>query len=309
MVVDCRSVYSLSGTILDLKREADTTMKFSAITGVVMDMDGVLWRGDMPLPGLEDLFLWLREANLPFVLATNNSSRTPENYVEKLARMGVPDVPARNIVTSATATAAYLRANYPAETRIHVFGMDGLRQILQSAGLHLATPDGDPPDVVVAGIDFELSYEALKQAALAIRAGAEFIGTNPDKTFPTPEGLVPGAGSMLAALETATDKTPVVIGKPETPMFETALEIIGTDAENTLMIGDRLGTDILGGKNAGMKTALLFTGVTTPDELTEDADTVWPDVAYEGLPDLVRAWAGDEWYLAAKKAKRQQAGN
>ena len=282
-------------------------MKFSTITGVVMDMDGVLWRGDTPLPGLDELFQWLNEGNIPYALATNNSSRTPENYVDKLARMGVPDVPARCIVTSATATAAYLRAHYPAGTRIHVFGMDGLRQILQSAGLQLATPEGQPPEVVVAGIDFELSYEALKQAALAIRAGADFIGTNPDKTFPTPEGLVPGAGSMIVALETATDKTATVIGKPETPMFETALEIIGTAAENTLMIGDRLGTDILGGKQAGMKTALLFTGVTSPDDLIRDPDTVWPDVAYEGLPDLVRAWAGDAWYQATMKAKRQQA--
>jgi 4-nitrophenyl phosphatase len=284
-------------------------MRFSTITGVVMDMDGVLWRGETPLPGLDDLFQWLNERDIPYALATNNSSRTPENYVDKLARMGIADVPARCIVTSATATAAYLRAHYPDGIRVHVFGMDGLRQMLQSAGLQLTAPGGEPAEVVVAGIDFDLTYEALKQAALAIRAGADFIGTNPDKTFPTPDGLIPGTGSMLAALETATDRTPTIIGKPETPMFEAALAITGTRAENTLMIGDRLGTDILGGKQAGMKTALLFTGVTTPDDLIRDADTVWPDVAYEGLPDLVRAWAGDDWYQATMKAKRQKARN
>ena len=283
-------------------------MKFSEITGVVMDMDGVLWRGDTPLPGLDVLFQWLTESETPFVLATNNSSRTQADYVVKLTKLGIANVPERNIVTSATATAAYIKSHYPADTRIHVFGMVGLRRILNSAGLTLVDYDGqiDPPDIVVAGIDFELTYDALKWTALAIRAGAEYIGTNPDKTFPSMEGLVPGAGSMLAALEAATDQQPTVIGKPGMPMFETALDVLGTSAENTLMIGDRLGTDILGGKNAGMQTALLFTGVTTPDDLTQDADTVWPDVAYEGLPELVRAWAGDDWYMAAMKAKRKK---
>jgi 4-nitrophenyl phosphatase len=283
-------------------------MKFSEITGVVMDMDGVLWRGETPLPGLDVLFQWLDESELPFVLATNNSSRTQANYVIKLAKMGIANVPERNIVTSGTATAAYIKARYPAESRIHVFGMDGLRRILTDAGLTLVKYDGqiDPPDVVVAGIDFEVTYEALKWAALAIRAGATYIGTNPDKTYPSAEGLVPGTGSLLAALAAATDQKPTIMGKPAAPMFEAALAVLGTPAENTLMIGDRLGTDILGGKNAGMNTALVFTGVTAPGDLTQDAETVWPDVAYEGLPELVRAWAGDDWYMAAMKAKRKK---
>jgi 4-nitrophenyl phosphatase len=280
-------------------------MKYQDIAGIVMDMDGVLWRGDEPLPGLVEMFEWLHEADVPYVLATNNSSKTPANYVEKLHTMGVEGVPEAQIVTSSTATAAYLQANYPAGTPVHAFGMEGMREILDDAGFDIS---GDnPPEVVIAGIKFDLSYDDIKQAALHIRDGATFVGTNPDKTFPSPEGQVPGAGSLIAALEAATDQTATIIGKPAEPMFKNALEILGTEAANTLMIGDRLNTDILGAQQAGMKTALIFTGVTSSDALSQADNDLWPDVAYEGLPELIKAWAGFEWYNAKQKAKRGRA--
>jgi 4-nitrophenyl phosphatase len=271
-------------------------MKFSTISGAVMDMDGVLWRGDTPLPGMIELFQWLGENNLPFALATNNSSKTPADYVAKLAQLGVSGISKHNIVTAGTATVAYLKQHYPPATTVHIFGMVGLHQIIQKAGFEITNTNDNTPSVVVAGIDFNLSYENLKLATLAIRAGADFIGTNPDKTFPSPEGLLPGTGSMIAALEAATDKKAIIMGKPGTPMFTAALEITGTPPENTIMIGDRINTDILGGIQAGMKTALLFTGVTSPDDLAQDTDGIWPDVAYESLVDLIKAWAGDDWY-------------
>lgn len=276
-------------------------MKYTKINGVVLDMDGVLWRGDEPLPALVELFEWFDEAQIPFALATNNSSKTPADYVAKLARMGVPDVPESVIITSAIATAAYLQGRYLAGTVMHIFGMHGLKQAVADAGFDVESDE--QPDVVVAGGKFDVTYEDLRRATLAIRNGASLIGTNPDKTFPTPDGLVPGAGSFIALLEAATDATATVIGKPFAPMFETALKIIGTAPENTLMVGDRLNTDILGAKQVGMQTALVFTGVTQPDDLV-DAD-VWADVAYEGLPELIRAWAGHEWYQERLKAKRQ----
>ena len=276
-------------------------MKYSKINGVVLDMDGVLWRGDEALPGLVALFEWFREANIPFALATNNSSKTPADYVAKMARMGVPNVPEAVVVTSSTATADYLQKNYMAGTVMYPFGMHGLSQALTDAGFDVESDE--QPEVVVAGVKFDVTYEDLRRATLAIRAGADFIGTNPDKTFPTPEGLVPGAGSFIAMLEAATDVEATVIGKPYAPMFETALKILGTSPENTLMIGDRLNTDIQGGQQAGMNTALLFTGVTTPEDL-ENTD-VWADVAYEGLPELIRAWAGHNWYQDKLKSKRQ----
>lgn len=283
-------------------------MKYNDVEAVVMDMDGVLWRGNDPLPGLEEIFQWLGEAEIPFALATNNSSKTPADYVAKLESLGVPDVPEMTIITSGVATAAYLQSRYAVGTRIHVVGMDGLRRILENAGFDIsdsmAEDASDPVEAVVTGIDFELTYPKLREATLWIRSGADFIGTNPDRTFPSPAGLVPGTGSLLAALEAATDVSPTVIGKPGAPMFETALQIVGTSPEKTLMIGDRLNTDIQGAQNVGMKTALVFTGVTTPEDLTKPDNTVWPDVAYEGMPELLKAWAGDAWYLEKMKIKR-----
>jgi 4-nitrophenyl phosphatase len=158
-------------------------------------------------------------------------------------------------------------------------------------------------EVVVVGIDFGLSYESLKRAALHIRAGAAFIGTNADKSFPSPEGLIPGAGSLLALLHTATDVPPTVIGKPALPMFEAALRVTGTPAAQTLMIGDRLDTDISGARAADMPTALLLSGVTTPEALA--SSEVWADVAFESLEALLRAWAGDAWVQARIKLRRR----
>ena len=186
-------------------------MKFSDVAGLVIDMDGVLWRGNEPLPGLVELFDWLAESNTPYVLATNNSTSSPARYVEKLRGMGVEGVPAARIITSGTATATYLQKRYPAGTPVHVFGMDSLREIIEGAGFDIS--DEEPAQVVVAGGNFDTTYDSLKRATLALRGGADFIGTNPDTTFPTPEGLIPGAGSLIAALEAASDRQATIIGK------------------------------------------------------------------------------------------------
>ena len=277
-------------------------MKFSDVAALVIDMDGVLWRDSEPLPGLVELFDWLAESGTPYVLATNNSTNSPARYVAKLASMGVEGVPVERIITSGTATAAYMQRRYPAGTPVHVFGMDSLRQIIEAAGFDIS--DEEPAQVVVAGGNFDTTYEMLKRATLALRAGADFIGTNPDTTFPTPEGLVPGAGSLIAALEAASDRRATIIGKPATPMFEAALELMGTTQAETVMLGDRLNTDIAGARNAGLRSVMLFTGVTTPEELASAGNDIWPDVALDGLPDLLRAWAGDDWYREKLKAKR-----
>lgn len=278
-------------------------MKFSSIAAVITDMDGVLWRGDEPLPGIVELFDWFRESATPFALATNNSSKTPADYAAKLARMGVHNIPESSIVTSATATAAYMQTQYPAGTRLHVVGMSSLRNALEDAGFELYDDTAEPVQVVVSGVDFELTYDKLRRATFHIRAGADFVGTNPDKTFPTPEGLTPGAGSILAALATATDRQPLIIGKPGRPMFDAALALLRTPAEQTLMIGDRLDTDIDGARQVGLLTALVFTGITQPDDLTQGDS--WPDAAYEDLPALLKAWAGDDWYRERVKARRR----
>lgn len=279
-------------------------MKYNKIRAAVFDMDGVLWEGSHALDGLTDIFDWLHEQRIPYILATNNSSKTAADYVAKLAGMGVDGVDEARIVTSSSATAEYLAKRYPAGTKVHVLGMNGIRRALTDAGFDV---DDDAPEVevVVSGIDFELTYEKLKRTALRLNSDAAFYATNADKTFPSPEGLIPGAGSLLAALETASGRQATVIGKPNAPMYEIALDRLGTAPSETLMVGDRLDTDIAGAFALGMPSVLLFSGVTTPEMLiTSD---IQPDVAYEDMPSLVRAWAGDAWWVEQRKRKRTQS--
>ncbi len=248
-------------------------------------MDGVLWRGDEPLPMMPELFTFLRHHHIPFALATNNSRKSQQDYINKLASMNVPDIQSNQIITSGTATAQYLKSQHPNGGKVYVVGGDGLVEVLETAGFTIADKDAD---FVVVGIDFNLTYDKLRRATILIRNGATFIGTNPDVTFPSPEGLVPGAGSLLALIEVATDVQPIVIGKPKPAMFEVALENLGTQAHETLMIGDRLGTDIRGGHQTGMKTALVLTGVESQESM--DQSNLKPDVVLQGLPELIQTW-------------------
>ena len=254
------------------------------IRAIISDMDGVLWRGMQPLPGLPGFFDYLFRNNIDFVLATNNSSNTQIDYVEKLAKLGISGLLPSHIVTSGTATASYLQTKYPSGTRIFVVGGAGLKKILTDADF---TISDDEVALVVCGIDFDLTYEKVRKATLLIRGGAGFIGTNPDSSFPTPEGLVPGAGSILALIEAATGQPPKIIGKPASGMFEAALRQLSTGPENTLMIGDRIGTDIEGAQALGIKTALVMTGVE--DEASSAASEIKPDYVFDGLPDLIEA--------------------
>lgn len=259
----------------------------NSIKAIISDMDGVLWRGSQALPGLTDFFNFLFERDINFVLATNNSRNTPADYVEKLASMGVAGINPCHIVTSGTATAITLQAQYPAGTRVYVVGGPGLKQLLCDAGFQLVDRDAE---LVVCGIDFDLSYDKVKRATLLIRGGARFIGTNPDPSFPSPEGLVPGAGSILALIESASGCAPTIIGKPERGMFEAALRQAGAKPAETLMIGDRIGTDIIGAQAIGIKTALVLTGVETEASLR--ASETQPDLVFAGLPELIAALGG-----------------
>lgn len=171
----------------------------ATITHLIIDMDGVLYQGDRAMPMLPQFFSFLRERPIPFVLATNNSTRTSEEYVQKLARMGVTVSPTE-ILVSGQATARFLAREYPRRTRVHVFGMPSLKQAMTDEGFILADQD---VQLVVASMDREVTYEKIKRASLLIRGGARFIATNLDPTNPTEEGLIPGTGTMIAALETA----------------------------------------------------------------------------------------------------------
>lgn len=255
------------------------------IKAFIFDMDGVLYRGSSRLPGSRRLLRTLQRAGVPYVLLTNNSTRTVNQYVEKLSHLGIDAAP-EQIITSAVATGLYLAERAAPGTPMYAVGMDGLHEALWQQGFRLTD---ESAEYVVVGFDSQVTYAKLSAATLAIRAGATFIGTNPDRTIPTERGLEPGAGSILAAIEAATDVSPTIIGKPQRRVFETALKKLGARPAETAMVGDRLETDILGGLEAGLHTILVLTGVTSRDGLAGSA--IQPSLVLENLETLLSAWS------------------
>jgi len=232
----------------------------------IIDMDGVLWEGDRPMPGLADFFQTLRERRIKFVLATNNASKTPEQYVSKLAGMGVT-VAREEILTSAQAAALYLRQQSANGTKVFAIGEDGVRQALAETGFTLTGLYEVDAQFVVCGMDRGLSWDKLATATLNVRAGARFIGTNPDVTFPTERGITHGNGAVLAAIQAATGVAPIIIGKPEPIMYQLAMTRLGVAPAETAAIGDRLETDILGAVRARIRSVFVLSGVSSRGQL------------------------------------------
>ncbi len=255
----------------------------------LMDMDGVLYRGNQAMPGLLEFFAFLDENNIKFFLLTNNATMTSEDYHQKLLKMGL-DVPAELIITSPAATRMYLEKVAPEGAGVYVVGMAALRKTLfgenEQGGLFY--PDDKSARFVVQGADFNLVYESVKRATLLIRGGAQYIATNVDPVFPSEEGLIPGSGSISALLQTATSQKPIVMGKPEPIMYELALEKLGASREETVMIGDNLITDIDGAVRLGIPTILTLSGVTSAEEYARSS--IRADLDFEGLPELIEAW-------------------
>ena len=263
---------------------------FKNIRALIIDMDGVLWHGTQAIPGLVDFFQTLDDLQIRYILATNNASLTPEQYVTKLAKMGVT-VAQNLILTSGIATALYLSEQVnPAQTRVFVVGEDGAAQPLLERGFTLTglyeVNNSDKPaqkgaDIVVCGKDETLTWAKLATATLNIRAGAKFIGTNADTTLPTEHGITHGNGAILAALEVATGVTPTIIGKPEPIIYQQALTLLGVSPDETVALGDRLETDILGAVRTGIRSIMVLTGVSTVDDLKDSAyqpTRVMPDI-------------------------------
>lgn len=261
------------------------SFQLTRMRAVLFDMDGVLYRGNQALPGVNELLAFLTSQGVTYTCITNNASRTREQFSAKLQAMGIA-VPPERIITSSTATSVWLRARVPHGTTVYAIGMDGLREALFGDGYFVEQPER--PQYVVVGADFEVTYAKLKVACYAIRAGAQFIGTNPDTTFPMEDGIAPGVGALIAALEAATEHKAMIIGKPQPAMFETALQMLGIPATEALAIGDRLDTDILGANRAGVPSALVLTGVTTPEQA--QASNIHSTITFDDLPHLLAAW-------------------
>jgi 4-nitrophenyl phosphatase len=253
--------------------------------GLVLDMDGVLYRGEQALPGAVNLFPSLRAKGISFILITNNATLTAQDFSKKLARMGIAVQP-ESILTSGAATADYLQKHFPDGGGVNVLGEAGLVSYMQS--MPKFRLDGWQPDFVVAGLDYHFNYDSLQRACSSIRHGAHFIATNTDATIPIEGGeLWPGAGSIVAAIRTCAGVDPVVIGKPNTYMAEMALEKLELAPAEVLCVGDRLETDILFGVRAGMPTALVLTGVSRREDIEKSEGK--PTYVFENLPDLMSA--------------------
>ena len=263
------------------------TLRVPELRGFIFDADGTLYRGEEVLPGAAEFIADLRRLGVPWLVATNNSTTPVAGVVARLTRMGIPAT-AHDVVNSSQVAAAWIAREMPG-ARVFMLGEVGVREALAEAGV-LLTEDWQAADAVVVGLDREITYARLRDAALAIRRGARFIATNADRTLPSDLGLIPGAGSMVAFLEIATDVSAHVIGKPSPDMFHAALARLGTPAGLTAAVGDRPETDIAGGQTAGLRTVGVLTGAS-PTEAFAAMDTP-PDWVFEDMVALRRAYLG-----------------
>jgi 4-nitrophenyl phosphatase len=243
-----------------------------------------LYRGNKALDYAEGFVSWLRSREIQFRLVTNNATLTPTQYVAKLTGMGI-GVHEDEIFTSALATAEYLAQQNLDGKSVLVVGEEGLHEALKEAGIDI---DERRPAWVVVGLDRQVTYEKLSRAALALEAGARFLGTNPDTSLPTEQGLLPGAGAILAALTATTGIQPIVIGKPKPLMLELAMHHLRGSRADTAMLGDRLDTDIQAAAETGMPSILVLTGVSTCEDLAKSA--VEPTLVVENLAQLKEEW-------------------
>ena len=263
---------------------------------LLVDLDGVVYRGTEPVPGVAALLAARASRGDEVVYVTNNSMHYRADYVTRLSGMGCP-VSADRVVSSSRATALHIQRHEPAIRRVLTLGASGLERELRDVGIDVVTAGhaatrmhqegisgwaaAGAPDAVVTGLDPALTYLRIAAAADCIRAGARFIATNRDPVYPTERGLRPGAGSIAAALEATTSVTPLTIGKPEPHLFELAAEAVGRSPADAIVVGDGIMTDLAGAKAIGARSVLMLTGIATQ----ADVDALPP----EERPDAVAA--------------------
>ncbi len=250
------------------------------IASWLTDMDGVLTREGVAIPGAAEFLATLRERGRPFLVLTNNSIYTPRDLRARLAISGL-DIPEESIWTSALATAQFLDDQHPGGSA-YVIGEAGLTTALHNIGYVLTDA---APDYVVLGETRTYSFEAITKAIRLVEAGARFIATNPDPTGPSPDGPLPATGSVAAMISRATGREPYYVGKPNPMMFRSALNRIDAHSESTAMVGDRMDTDIVAGIEAGLETYLVLTGSTQKDEV--NGYPFRPNHVVDSVADLI----------------------
>lgn len=255
---------------------------------MLCDLDGVVWLDRRPIPGSAEAVARLRRAGVRVVFVTNNSTATTEVQEAALAAVGIDAV--GHVATSAHAVAGLVEPG----ARVLVCGEEGIREALRRRGAVLVDGSGVAPDDVVVGLDRHADYDLLRRLATAVREGARFLASNDDATFPTPDGPIPGAGTLVAAVRTASGCDPLLAGKPHEPMAQLVARLVGPGfrPEDTLVVGDRPSTDGAFADTVGARFALVRSGVTTPGAAPEAGGPVpWLDVA--DLAAVVRHVLGD----------------
>ena len=245
----------------------------------ICDMDGVIYHGNRLLPGVPEFVNWLKREKKRYLFLTNSSERAPRELKEKLARLGL-EVEKEHFYTSALATAAFI-ANQSPDCSAYVIGETGLINALYDAGI---TMNDVNPDYVIVGESRNYTYENILRAVKFVQAGAKLIGTNPDQTGPTEQGIVPATGALISPIEKATGQQAYFVGKPNPLMMRTALRKLGCQREETVIIGDRMDTDIIAGVESEIATVLVLSGITTREQL--NAFAYRPDLILDGVGDI-----------------------
>ncbi len=232
--------------------------------GFICDMDGVIYHGNILLPGVQEFVNWLYDNHKQFLFLTNSSERTPKELQQKLARMGL-EVDESHFYTSALATANFIASQYP-EATAYAVGEHGLLNALYDAGITVNEID---PDYVIIGEADNYNYDSIVKSVRFVNQGAKLIGTNTDLTGPMEDGIVPACRALVAPIELATGKNAYFVGKPNPLMMRTGLKLLGVHSEETAIIGDRMDTDIVAGIETGLDTALVLSGVTTREMIRD----------------------------------------
>ena len=264
-------------------------MKLKKYKTILLDGDGVLWKSEDPIPGINSFFDFLIDNGISWALLTNNNTRTAQDYINKLNKFGIP-ADKTSVYTSSTVTAAYLLEKFGPGAQLHAVGMDGLITTLIETGFNLTHGEQIPESpvaAVVAGMDRQINHQKIKIAMRLILGGAAFIATNTDGSFPTPEGINPGTGMVIGALQATSGVAPYVAGKPHPAIFQTALKAFNAHPSETLMVGDRLETDIKGASSLGIPTAAVLTGVTSREDISQNE--IKPDFIFEDISALHQA--------------------
>ncbi len=252
-------------------------------TTYLIDLDGVIYRGNELLPGAKEFIAWLKANNKKFLFLTNNSFASETQVLEKLTHLGIV-TDTSHLLSAGQAAVQNIARRFP-DALVYLVGEPPLIDLLREYQLQVADVDAHEADVVLVGLDRHFDYKKLTGAVLSIRAGAHFITVNRDALLPVAGGFLPGCGTMAAAIEAGTAVTPEVVGKPEPLLLQEAMRMLGSRPEETVMIGDSLAVDIQGGKAAGTHTLLLLSGNTSLEDVANSS--IKPDYIYQDVAALL----------------------